>query len=86
MITTEASSTQTRQRADTATLPWGPKRTCSALAVGFAFQRIDIVLNGDTIFYLPGFFQLIHCVSTSYRQQQNKNPDLFPCTVIPMHL
>lgn len=66
-ITTEAPAARTQRRADTAMLLWGPKRSGSALAVGFAFRCIDVVLNGDTVFYLSGFFQLVRYVSANYR-------------------
>lgn len=73
-------------RRSTMLMQWcclgGTRVDLSSVAMGFAFEHIDIVLNGNAIFLnLFLFFQLIHCVPTSYREQQNKNPDLFPCTV-----
>lgn len=81
----EPHQLKAQHRTGAVMLPWGPEPT-PVVSMGFAFQHVDIVLNGDTIFYLSGFFQLIHCVCTGYKQQQNKNPDLFPCTVIPVQL
>lgn len=66
-ITTEAPAARMQRCADTAMLLWGPKRSGSALAMGFAFRRIDVVLNGDTVFYLSRFFQLVRCISANYR-------------------